>query len=96
MAKFRTTKKGFMVIEMSLPECIGAFHGLGICDKCNATAFNGYYVPVLNWYLCPKCYKEFYRRTPYYPEDAEFEKSQATQTIRAIKAAGFEVTGLKP
>lgn len=48
--------------------------GLGICDECNKFAPEGYLVPVLNHYQCPKCHEDWRERAVYYPEDVWSEK----------------------
>lgn len=49
--------------------------GLGICDHCNEYhSEGGYLIPVLNHWICSKCYKEWKERAIRYPEDDEFEQ----------------------
>ncbi|MBQ9092266.1 MAG: hypothetical protein IJY52_08385 [Anaerotignum sp.] len=48
--------------------------GFGICDNCNTTAETGYLVPVLNRWLCPKCYEEFNKSANFYQEDMWVEE----------------------
>lgn len=63
----------FLVIETSLKECLD-WGGIGICDNC-ATPHptKGYYVAVLNLWLCPKCYQEWKIRAKWYKEDEPIE-----------------------
>lgn len=48
--------------------------GLCICDYCNSLDVDGYLVPVLNSYLCKKCFYEWQKDCVHYPEDDEIEK----------------------
>lgn len=90
MAKQFKSPQGYAVLKMSLPECISVFKGgAGICDNCECAAMEGYYVPVLNHYLCLKCYQDFTRRTPYYPEDAYFEGYWLEYVTNRIKKLGL-------
>ena len=77
MAQKVENKKGFKVLKMSLEE-INYIGGFGICDYCNTPAKEGYYVAVLNQWLCPKCYNEWYIRATYYKEDSEVENRNFT------------------
>lgn len=47
--------------------------GRGICDECNQFAEQGYLVPVLNHYQCPKCFYNFKNYSINYPEDRAIE-----------------------
>lgn len=73
MAKIIENKKGFKVIEVSMMECI-IWGGYGICDSCNEPmGKRGYYIAVLNWVMCEKCYHEWLERAENYPEDRQIE-----------------------
>ena len=72
MAKIVENKKGFKVIECSLEECMN-WGGLGVCDDCGRKADNGYYVAVLNSWLCEECYDKFTERAVRYIEDIAIE-----------------------
>lgn len=74
MAHIIYNPKGFKVIACSAAECFTAFGGYGICDQCNSASATGYYVAVLNHWLCQKCYEEWSERAINYPEDATFEQ----------------------
>ena len=58
MAQVINNAKGFKVIEMTLPESVKAFGGVGVCDSCNRAAYTAYYIAVLNEAFCPYCYEE--------------------------------------
>ena len=72
MAKIIENKKCFKVIECSLAECI-EFGGLGICDHCNSKSDIGYYVAVINSWICKECYDKFMLRAVRYNEDIAIE-----------------------
>ena len=69
------TDKGFLVMEISRQELISALgeSTLGVCDSCFANAENGYYVAVLNQWLCKECYEKWLETAVYYPEDSRVE-----------------------
>lgn len=90
MVKQFKSPQGYTVLKMSLFECTSIFKGgAGICDNCGLAVLEGYYVPVLNHYLCPKCYQDFTQRTPYYPEDAHFESYWLDYVSKRIKNSAF-------
>ena len=70
------TEKGFLVMEVSREELISALGELtmGVCDFCTDSPEVGYYVAVINQWLCKDCYEEWYERAEHYPEDIKFEE----------------------
>ena len=61
---------------------------LGICDKCGEYQDHihyCYYVAVLNWFMCPKCFNEWLKRAKKYREDEAFEKIQYDNTVHRLK-----------
>ena len=64
----------FKVIKASAKEMFEAVGSPGICDYCSERPEHGYYIAVLNKWFCPKCWKEFKKRTVWYPEDAQIEE----------------------
>lgn len=72
MAQKIENKKGFKVLKMGLDE-INYIGGFGVCDSCGTPSLEGYYVAVLNQWLCSKCYQEWYLRAKHYPQDVEIE-----------------------
>lgn len=70
-----TTGKGFLVMEVSQQELLSALGSLtlGRCDFCFADPEIGYYVAVLNQWLCKECYDKWYDSAKYYPEDRTVE-----------------------
>lgn len=52
--------------------------GMGICDECGEHRPRGYLVPVLNHWMCSKCFEDWSKRAKHYPEDDHFELKCAT------------------
>lgn len=73
MAKVIVNPKGFKVIKTTMFECL-AWGGAAICDHCNQSAHEGYFVSVLNHWVCPECYKEWYNTAKVYQEDKHYEQ----------------------
>ncbi len=73
MAKIVENNKGFKVIEISRIEMVSRLGSFGICDSCNRTAANGYYVAVLNKWFCKECYNDWLSRAVNYPQDRAIE-----------------------
>lgn len=74
MPKIINNKKGFKVIRMSQNTVIRCFNGgMAICDICNDSAAVSFYVAVLNRWLCPSCYAEWYAYAINYPSDRGVE-----------------------
>lgn len=91
MAKIVENKKGFRVLEVSREELISAlskFGSMGICDQCGETPPVGYYVAVLNQWLCPKCYNNFISKTKWYKEDAPFEERYWKVALKMFEIEG--------
>lgn len=61
MAKIYNNDKGFKIIEVSSEEMVA--NGCGnICDYCGEPHNGiGYYIAVLNQWLCPTCFREWYQ-----------------------------------
>lgn len=74
MATINYNDKGFFVIETSQAEIVSA-HPLnrGICDRCNESSPKGYYVAVLNYWMCPKCFDSWYSQSVRYSSDIPYE-----------------------
>lgn len=75
--------KGFIVYKATLTD-LTKIGGFGVCDHCNNMASEGYLVAVLNNYLCPNCYEEWYSYAENYEEDRMWEKKTAQYYERAI------------
>ena len=69
--------KGFKVLKVSrlrMLERLWKYGCIGICDFCAEIVDEGYYVAVLNQWLCQECYEDWMRTAINYPEDREIEQ----------------------
>ena len=76
MARTVENYKGFKVIEISRDEMLDKltrYGCLGICDMCAKPIPNGYYVAVLNQWLCEDCYRRFIESVNNHEEDKTIE-----------------------
>ena len=76
MRKFENDK-GFLILEVSREELVSALASygcLGICDFCAESPETGYYVAVLNQWLCKDCFDDWYRFAERYHEDIPIEE----------------------
>lgn len=65
-------KNGLIVYKVTTVEST-ALGGYGICDECNTAHAEGYLIPVLNHWMCQKCFDDWKSRCRNYPEDAPIE-----------------------
>lgn len=72
MANIIENEKGFKVIEVTKAEIV-RLGGFGICDHCGRPSSRGYYVAVLNRWMCPVCYKMWMGYAVHYPNDIAVE-----------------------
>lgn len=79
MAKVHQSSKGFKVIRTETIAEALKLGGIAICDSCNNASYTGYYVAVLNNWLCDECYEDWHLRAKYYSEDADYENMLFTQ-----------------
>lgn len=84
MATIIENKKGFRVIKTSNTECI-EWGGAAVCDHCNAAASFGYLVSVLNHWICPECFDEWYKGAKRYEEDMPYEQRRMNEYKSALK-----------
>lgn len=63
----------FLIIECTARELYIAVGSPGICDNCAEPSANGYYIAVLNRWLCPDCYEKWKEYAHWYPEDVDVE-----------------------
>ena len=84
MAKVIVNPKGFKVIKTTMSECL-TWGGMAICDHCNQSAREGYFVAVLNHWVCPECYKEWYNSAKVYQEDKHYEKLVFNRYCKLLK-----------
>ena len=69
------TSEGFLVLKVSNYELAKATNQeYCVCDHCLASPEEGYYVAVLNSWLCPKCYADWKKRATRYSEDVPVEE----------------------
>lgn len=73
MARIIINSKGFKVVKTKRTEMVTSFGGYGICDHCNQSPIEGYYVAVLNHWLCESCYTEWTEMAVNYTEDQPIE-----------------------
>lgn len=83
-------EKGFLIIQMNLVEAFLVFDGgAGICDECGNAAAEGFYVAVLDWYMCPECFNKWIKRAVHYTEDYRFEKEMFSKTKKRLSKLGM-------
>lgn len=68
----------FLIIECTAKELRQATgQSIIMCDFCADVAlahnYKGYYIAVLNQWLCSKCFEDWKTRAHWYPEDAGIE-----------------------
>ena len=69
------TSEGFLILKVSNQELAKATGTEQcICDHCINPAEYGYYVAVLNSWLCPLCYADWKKRATRYSEDIPVEE----------------------
>lgn len=69
------TSEGFLVLKVSNQELAKATgQEYCICDHCLASPEEGYYVAVLNSWLCPECYANWKKTATRYSEDIPVEE----------------------
>lgn len=77
MAQIADNEKGFKVIQVSRSEIVnalGAYGAVGICDSCNTSPENGFYIAVLDRWYCHQCYVSWLNRAIAHPEDRHYEE----------------------
>ena len=89
MATIVENKKGFRVIKTSNTECI-EWGGAAVCDHCNGTASFGYLVSVLNHWICPECFKDWYNRAKRYTDDIPYEEKKFEYFSIVLDIEGVE------
>lgn len=84
MAEVIDSDKDFKVIKVSAFQLAKSLGGYGICDHCNKTPFQGYYIAVLNHWLCEKDYHEWHEGAVNHPEDREIEQRNFERTKQLL------------
>ena len=49
------------IVKLREADCFG-----NLCDSCNQTIEDTYYIPVLNWGMCKKCFDEWKETAIFY------------------------------
>ena len=57
------------IVKLREADCFG-----NLCVSCNQTIEDTYYIPVLNWGMCKKCFDEWKETAIFYKEDTDFEE----------------------
>ena len=69
------TSEGFLVLKVSNQELSKANgQEYCVCDKCLSAVDYGYYVAVLNLWLCSECYANWKKNAIRYSDDILVEK----------------------
>lgn len=69
------TSEGFLILKVSNYEVAKATGTqYAICDNCCFDSTEGYYVAVLNSWLCPLCYADWKKHAIRYSEDVPVEE----------------------
>jgi hypothetical protein len=89
MATIVKNDKGFLVLRLSQNEIKQASkNSSGTCDSCQKQdALTGFYVAVLNDWLCPNCYHNWYAKAVHFPEDHKYENEKFKAICNRL---GFE------
>lgn len=72
-------EKGFRVLKIDRTELLSKtarFGAIGVCDRCCHAPHTGYYVAVLNFWLCPDCFRNWYQDAEHYEEDLAYEEKK--------------------
>ena len=87
MAHKVENEKEFLILKTSRSEIVSLHPmNLGICDRCcSSKETEGFYVAVLNYWMCSKCYEEWYNKAERYPEDISFETMKFNEISNAIR-----------
>ena len=74
-------EKGFRVLKIDRTELLSKtarFGAIGVCDRCGHAPHTGYYVAVLNYWLCPDCFRNWYQDAEHYEEDLAYEEKKVS------------------
>lgn len=81
-------EKGFLILEVSRDRMLERLEKcgcLGICDFCAVIPEKGYYVAVLNQWLCKECFDDWYGCAERYSEDIPIEEKNYTIYKRILQ-----------
>jgi len=75
MAQVIENPKGFKVIKTTATECL-KWGGMAVCDHCNKEVSydsSGYFIAVLNHWVCPECYDKWLEKAILHKDDKPYE-----------------------
>lgn len=73
LKKMKYTDQGYSYIECTREECF-SWGGAAICDYCNKNMFEKVYlIYILGQAYCPKCFKQWLKRSKRYEEDLQLQ-----------------------
>lgn len=81
-------EKGFLILEVSrerMIERLDKYGCQGICDTCLCIPEIGYYVAVLNMWLCKDCFNEWYSDAERFKEDIYIEEKNYENYKRILQ-----------
>lgn len=85
------TPHGYIAYRTTTAE-IQSIGGLGVCDECGEHhPEGGYLVPVLNHWMCEKCFNEWESDARYYPEDIPVQNRRAAYYESLIPCTAFSI-----
>ena len=89
-------EKGFRVLKIDRTELLSKtarFGAIGVCDRCGHAPHTGYYVAVLNYWLCPDCFRNWYQDAEHYEEDLAYEEKKYRSYRKLFTSAEQEDPG---
>lgn len=84
--KIEYTNRGYSYIKCTKEDCLN-WGGMAICDSCANFMEDTYLIFVLHQAFCPKCFKEWEKRSIRYEDDIRLQKEYQE---RWYKAHGFK------
>lgn len=86
--------KGLKIIQCSSKEMrLATGNPSPVCDNCISDCENGYYVAVINRWLCESCYQEFMKFAKKYDEDCYIEDRNFNTYLDLLKEAEKKLEG---
>lgn len=80
------TLKGFKVIKCPRKILEAATAQIKcVCDDCLSSPDTGYYVAVLNRWLCPTCYEHWVKSAERYTEDIPIEEKNFNYYLKLLQ-----------
>lgn len=79
----------YVVIKL-LPIEVNHLGWGNLCSNCDKEITSPiYYIPVLNDLMCKECMEKWYKNTPYFPEDKEYETQFINSLIYHLKGLAY-------